>query len=51
MLAVTWHLGVHTLQDGTSVVLLLVALGLLHLSVNSAWLVAGGALVGLLVGR
>jgi chromate transporter len=50
MAVVTWQLGQAALVDGVTVLLALVsALLLIRFRVNSAWLVAGGALVGLLV--
>ncbi len=49
MAVVTWQLGQVALMDGLTVVLALVSgVLLLRFRVNSAWLVIGGALVGLL---
>jgi chromate transporter len=50
MLVVTWRLGAHALTSLPSVLLALAALGLLRLRVNSAWLVLGGAALGLALG-
>lgn len=47
MAVVTWHLAVGAIVDVTSVVLLAVSFVLLvRLRVNTAWLVAGGAIAG-----
>jgi chromate transporter len=49
MAVVTCHLGIAALIDGVTVLLSLVSFYLLfHLKINSAWLVAGGAIVGLI---
>lgn len=49
MAAVTWQLGWASLVDPPSVLLALVSLGLLmRFKINSTWLIAGGAAVGLL---
>jgi chromate transporter len=50
MAAVTWLLGLHTLTSLPSVALTGAALLLLRARVNAAWLVLGGAGIGLLVG-
>jgi chromate transporter len=51
MAAVTWHLGRASLVDPLTIVIALVSLGLLvRFKVNSTWLIAGGAIVGLLRG-
>jgi chromate transporter len=51
MAAVTWHLGKASLIDPLTVVIALVSLGLLvRFKVNATWLIAGGAIVGLLRG-
>ncbi|MBI3983590.1 MAG: chromate efflux transporter [Gemmatimonadetes bacterium] len=50
MVVVTWRLGVHALTDFQGVVLAVVSLLLLRRGVNSAWIIAGGAIVGLLLG-
>jgi chromate transporter len=51
MAAVTWHLGRASLIDPLTVVIALVSLGLLvRFKVNATWLIAGGAIVGLLRG-
>jgi chromate transporter len=51
MAVVTWQLGRAALVDGTTVLLAITsALLLIRFRINSAWLVAGGALIGLLVG-
>jgi chromate transporter len=50
MAAVTWRLGAHALTGAASVLLAAVALGLLRLRVNAAWLVGGGAVAGVLLG-
>ncbi len=48
MAVVTWHLGRAALYDVTTVVVALISLGLLiRFRVNSAWLVLGGAVLGL----
>jgi chromate transporter len=48
MAAVTWHLGRAALVDGVTVgVALIAAVLILRLRLNSAWLVLGGALVGI----
>jgi chromate transporter len=48
MAAVTWHLGRAALVDGVTVgVALIAAVLVLRLRLNSAWLVLGGALVGI----
>ncbi len=50
MAVVTWQLGRAAMVDGVTVLLALVsALLLVRFRINSAWLVAGGALIGLLV--
>lgn len=50
MAAVTWELGVGALVDWLTIgIALLAALLLVRFRVNSAWLVLGGAVVGLLV--
>lgn len=49
MAAVTWQLSLHALGDWPQVALALAALALLRMRVNSAWLVAGGALIGVLL--
>lgn len=49
MTVVTWRLGVHALHSVPNAALGLGAFGLLRLGVSSAWLVAGGALLGLLL--
>src|SRR5882724_8530228 len=51
MAVVTWQLGRAALTTPTMWLLALVSLALLRARVNSAWLVAGGALVGLLMGK
>lgn len=51
MAVVTWRLGAHALRDLPGVALALAALVLLRFRVNAAWLVAGGAVIGLLLGR
>jgi len=49
MAAVTWQLGRASLVDSLTVVLALIALGLLlKYTINATWLVLGGAVVGLL---
>jgi chromate transporter len=49
MAAVTWQLGRASLVDPLTVVLALVALGLLlYYKINATWLVLGGAVAGLL---
>jgi chromate transporter len=49
MAAVTWQLGRTSLVDPLTIVMSLVAFGLLvRYKVNSTWLIAGGALVGFL---
>jgi chromate transport protein ChrA len=49
MAAVTWQLGRASLIDPISILIALVCLGLLiRFKVNSTWLIAGGAMVGLL---
>jgi chromate transporter len=50
MTAVTWHLGWHALRSMPSIALAVVALLLLRARVNAAWLVVGGAGVGLALG-
>lgn len=51
MVVVTYELGRSALVDTTTVALTLIsAVLLIHWRVNSAWLVLGGALVGLLIG-
>jgi len=48
MAAVTWHLGRAALVDGATVALgLLATLAVFRLRVNSAWLVLGGGVIGL----
>jgi chromate transporter len=48
MAAVTWQLGRASLTDPLAVLMALAALGLLiRFKVNSTWLIAGGALIGL----
>ncbi len=48
MAAVTWQLGRATLIDPFSILITLVSLGLLvRFKINSTWLIAGGALLGL----
>ncbi|OQA01116.1 MAG: Chromate transport protein [Planctomycetes bacterium ADurb.Bin412] len=48
MAAVTWQLGRATLIDPFSILITVVALGLLvRFKINSTWLIAGGALLGL----
>lgn len=50
MAVVTWHLGRNALMDGWTLALALASAALLiRFRVNSTWLVAGGALVGLLL--
>jgi chromate transporter len=49
MAAVTWQLGRSALIDLPTVLIALAAFGLLHLRVNSAWLVLGGAAAGWLL--
>jgi chromate transporter len=52
MAVVSWHLGRTALIDGPTFALALFAAVLLFSTkVNSAWLVAGAALIGLLLGR
>ncbi|MCL4294608.1 MAG: chromate transporter [Anaerolineae bacterium] len=52
MAAVTWQLGRASLVDPLTIALALAAaVLLLRYKVNSTWLIAGGALVGLLAGR
>ncbi len=47
--AVTWQLGRSSLTDPLTILIALVSLGLLiRFKVNSTWLIAGGALLGLL---
>jgi chromate transporter len=49
MAAVTWQLGQASLVDPLTVVIVLVSLGLLiRFNINTTWLVAGGAVLGLL---
>ena len=49
MAAVTWQLGRATLIDPFSILISMVALGLLiRFKINSTWLIAGGALLGLM---
>jgi len=51
MAAVTWALGKASLVDTLTIAIALVSLGLLvRFKVNSTWLIAGGAIVGLLRG-
>jgi len=48
MAAVTWQLGRASLVDPLTIVMSLAAFGLLiRYKVNSTWLIAGGALIGL----
>jgi len=48
MAAVTWQLGRAALVDAPTAVIALIAFGLLlRFRMNSAWLVLGGALVGI----
>lgn len=50
MAAVTWQLGVSSLQDAASALITLLSLLLLiRFRISSTWLIAGGALAGLLV--
>jgi chromate transporter len=50
MAAVTWQLGMASLVDVPTIAMSLASLFLLvHLKVNSVWLVLGGALLGLLL--
>jgi chromate transporter len=52
MVAVTWELGRAAIVDGPTAIVAVVAMALLvWRRPNSAWLVVGGALVGLLLGR
>ncbi|MBN1992514.1 MAG: chromate efflux transporter [Anaerolineae bacterium] len=49
MAAVTWQLGIASLIDPLTIFMALVSLGLLiRFRVNSTWLIAGGAIIGLL---
>jgi chromate transporter len=49
MAAVTWQLGQASLVDPLTIVIALVSLGLLvGFNVNTTWLIAGGAALGLL---
>jgi chromate transporter len=49
MAVVTWHLGAAAVVDWITIVLALgAAFVLLHYKINSAWLVLGGAIIGLL---
>jgi chromate transporter len=51
MAAVTWQLGQAALVDGLTVALALLAAGLLlRFNLNSTWLIAGGAAIGLAAG-
>jgi len=50
MAAVTWHLGRASLTGPLTILLALIALGLLiRFKINSTWLIAAGAVVGLLM--
>ena len=50
MAAVTWHLGLASLVDPLTIFIAMVSLGLLlRFKLNATWLIAAGALVGLLV--
>jgi chromate transporter len=49
MAAVTWRLGQASLVDPLTIGIALVSLGLLiRFSINTTWLIAGGAVLGLL---
>jgi chromate transporter len=51
MAVVTWHLGRAAMVDGWTVALTLASfVALVRFKINTAWLIAGGALVGWLVG-
>ncbi len=49
MAAVTWQLGRASLTDLLTVLMAVISFGLLgRFKINSTWLIAGGALIGLL---